>query len=209
MRWLNAGEVEHEGLGEDARDRLLGALGVIGFPLAMWLGTAIGDIQVPIGAYAIPLTLQTLFVILAALSLGPKLGTASMLLYILMGAVGLPVFSDGNAGLATIFGRTGGYLVGFVLCVPIVNYFVRRKDGSVRGWWWTLVGALAGHLAIFAVGVPWLYVVLRLDPAFADATLASVVRNGFVIFLPGMVLKCAIGAIAGYWAAPFAHKRGW
>ncbi|MEO0512427.1 MAG: biotin transporter BioY [Planctomycetota bacterium] len=192
-----------------ALDRVLAGLGVVGYPLLMWAANAGGDFQVPIGDFAIPLTLQTLFVILAALSLGPRLGALSMILYIVMGAVGLPVFSEGNAGLATVFGRTGGYLLGFVLCVPMINGFVRRPDGSLRGWWWTLVGAVAGHLTIFAVGVPWLYAVLSRDPAFADVTFGGVVENGFLIFLPGMAIKCAIGAIAGYWAAPFAHRRGW
>lgn len=213
MSWRGGLQAEGAGDGSQAGtlSALLAAFGVVSFPFLIWASNIwMADFAIPIGDYAIPLSLQSLLVVLAALALGPRLGLASIGLYLFMGAIGLPVFADGNAGLVTIFGRTGGYLVGFLACVWIVNFFVRRRDGSLRAWRWTLLGTFLGHIAIFVVGVPWLYVVLKLDPAFAGgATVGSVVWNGFVIFIPGMMIKCLIAAIAGYWAAPFAHQRGW
>lgn len=202
---------DQDGLDERGLSAVLGAFGVVAFPLLIWASNIwVADFAIPIGSYAIPLSLQSLLVVLAALALGPRLAPASIGLYLIMGAIGLPVYAEGNAGLVTLFGRTGGYLTGFFVCAWLVNIFVRRPDGSLRGWWWTLVGTFAGHLMIFLIGVPWLYVVLKADPAFADsATVASVVQNGFVIFIPGMIIKCLIAAIAGYWVAPFAHRRGW
>ena len=64
--------------------------------------------------YPVPITLQTLFAYLSGAVLGPWLGAASQIIYILLGAIGLPVFAGGRAGLATLLGPTGGYLFGFV-----------------------------------------------------------------------------------------------
>ena len=77
--------------------------------------TLLGAIQVG----ALPITLQTLGVLLAGASLGPKKGPLAVLLYLALGAIGLPVFAGGSAGVGVVFGPTGGFLFGFVLAGKI------------------------------------------------------------------------------------------
>ena len=75
--------------------------------------TAIGAL-VFLPIYPVPVTLQTLFTYLSGAVLGPWLGALSQVIYILLGGIGLPVFAGGKAGLGTLFGPTGGYLIGFI-----------------------------------------------------------------------------------------------
>jgi len=109
---------------------------------------------------AVPFTLQTAFVLLAGMLLRPRWAAASMGVYLTLGAVGLPVFSGGQAGLSALVGPTGGFLVGFALAAPVLAV-VRRaicRDGEGRGRSLEadIAGVLAAELAIYAVGVPWL-----------------------------------------------------
>lgn len=168
---------------------LLRALAVPTFALLTALGAMVA---VPLPPFGVP---QTLMVLLCALALGPKLGMASMLVYIGAGIVGVPLFAEGEAGWVTILGQTGGYLVGFLLCQPVAHAIIRRPDGSVRGWASVIVAGLAVHAVVFAIGVPWLYLVRRFDPSADPITLGRAVFGGFVVFIPGTVLKIAIATL--------------
>lgn len=173
---------------------------------------AIGaQISFPMWPFGVPQTLQTLVVILAALHLGPRWGTASMLLYLLVGALGAPLFSKGEAGFAVILGQTGGYLVGFVACQPVIARCVRRTDGSPRGWGGIVLASLLGHAVVFAIGVPWLYIVRKLDasPAINSITWADALFGGFVVFIPGTILKTIIAVLIARVSLPWAMKRLW
>lgn len=202
---------------DDARDEaglvaLLRLTGIIAFPLliAFTCQTHIWPwLAVPMKPFGVPMTLQTLWVLLAALCIGPRFGVVSMLGYLIVGIFGVPVFSDGAAGLTTILGQTGGYLIGFVACQPVVAAVVRRRDGSVRGWGAMILAVLAGHMVIFAIGVPWLYAVRLLDPQGGAVTIAQAIHGGFVVFIPAMILKSAIAVLIGRWAAPWASRRIW
>ena len=185
---------------DDALTRAhLWALGIPGFALLTALGA---HISVPLPPDGVPMTLQTLFVVLAALCLGPKAGMLSMLLYIAAGMVGVPLFADGEVGLAVILGQTGGYIVGFALCQPIVGMIVRRPDGLPRGWLALIAGVLAAHAIVFAIGVPWLAIV-------RGFTLGRAIEGGLVPFLPGMVVKSAIAVLIGLAVAPWCMRRVW
>ncbi|MBX3361329.1 MAG: biotin transporter BioY [Phycisphaeraceae bacterium] len=173
---------------------------------------AIGaQIAFPLPPFGVPQTLQTLVVILAALHLGPRWGTCGMLAYIAIGAIGAPVFSKGEAGLGVVLGQTGGYLVGFVVCQPIIAACVRRPDGSARGWGGIVLGSLLGHAAIFAIGVPWLYLVRRFDASEAVNSLSirDALYGGFVVFIPGTILKTLIAYLIARASLPWAMKRIW
>jgi biotin transport system substrate-specific component len=215
-RAIEPGAGGAEGLGrDDAAERagtiaLLRLTGVLAFPFLMGLTcqTQLWPwLAVPLPPFGVPLTLQTLWVLLAALSIGPRWGMLSMLGYLIVGAIGVPLFSEGSAGLATIFGQTGGYLVGFVACQPVIARIVRRPDGAVRGWGAMILAVLAGHAVIFAIGVPWLYLVRRLDGE--AITLARALHGGFVVFIPAMLLKSGIAVLIGRWAAPWASRNIW
>lgn len=188
-----------------ATNALLACAGVGLFTFLTALGA---QVAFPLPPFGIPQTLQTLAVTLAALGLGAKLGMASMLLYLALGMIGAPLFAEGDEGLAVLLGQTGGYIVGFIACQPVIHAIVRRPDRTVRSMWWIAAAVVAGHVVIFAIGVPWLYFVRGLEAATA-ITWRDALFHGMVVFLPGMVLKSAIAAIIGRWAAPFASSRGW
>lgn len=169
------------------------------------------QIQFPLPPFGVPQTLQTLVVILAALHLGPRWGSASMLLYIVVGALGAPVFSKGEAGLAVILGQTGGYIIGFVISQPVIAKCVRRSDGTPRGWAGVVLASLAGHAVVFALGVPWLYFVRKFgtDPTLEPITWTRAIYGGFVVFIPGTLLKTLIAVLIARASLPWAMKKIW
>lgn len=160
------------------------------------------QINVPVPPFGIPISLQTLAVILCALTLGPRYGTVAMLLYVVVGALGVPMFAGGRAGIDVILGQTAGYLAGFVVAQPVICWCVRRNDGRVRGWGGMILAVVLGHMVIFAVGVPVLKLVRGL-------TWADAFAGGFVPFIPGLILKSGIAVIIGRIAAPLASRRIW
>ncbi len=165
----------------------------------------------PIGRFGVPQTMQTLVVILAALHLGPRWGTVSMGLYMVVGVLGAGVFSHGDAGPAVIIGQTGGYIVGFILSQPVIARCVRRPDGTPRGWGGVVVASLAGHAVVFAVGVPWLYLVRKLDASTSvnALTLGQAITHGCLIFIPGTIIKTAIAVVIARFSLPWAMRRVW
>jgi biotin transport system substrate-specific component len=133
----------------------------------------------------VPYTFQTFAVLLVGTALGTWRGTAAMALYVLAGAVGLPVYHDGTSGLGQLLGITGGYLAGFVLAALLVGKLAER------GWDRTPIRAallmLAGTLVIYAIGVPVL--------AFAtgmDAPTAA--YRGAGVFMPWDLIKVVVAA---------------
>jgi len=165
--------------------------------------TALGaHIAIPLPPDGVPMTLQTLVVLLSALSLGPRLGMASMALYVIVGMIGAGVFAGGEKGILAILGQTGGYLIGFIACQPVVACIARRRDGSVRGWAAMIVAVLAGEAVIFGLGVPWLAVVNQFG-------LARALEGGFYPFIPGMIIKSALAVLIGRMAAPLSSRYVW
>lgn len=157
--------------------------------------------------FGVPQTLQTLWVVLAALCIGPRFGTLAFLGYVLIGVIGVPVFAEGNYGAATLLGQTGGYLVGFVACQPVVAWIIKKPDGSIRGWGAIIVATLAAHAVIFLIGVPWLWIVHAIDGR--GTTLLQAINGGFVPFIPGMVIKTIIAVVVGLAVVPYAAKKIW
>ena len=112
--------------------------------------------QVYIPTLPIPFTGQTFGVLLVGGALGFRRGALALLLYLLIGAIGLPVFAQGTSGLAKVVGASGGYLVGFVVAAAIIGRLAEL------GWDRHIGGSLAamaiGTAVIYAIGVPWLKV---------------------------------------------------
>lgn len=185
---------------------LLRGVGILFFVLFTALGA---QVYIPLPPFGVPFTLQTLAVILAALSLGPRWGSASMILYVFVGALGVPLFSGGSAGIGTILGQTGGYIAGFLVCQPVVGAIVRRRDGTPRGWGGLILATLAGHAIIFALGVPWLWYVRNSDSGLDPLTFAQAAKGGVLPYLPGMVVKAALAVVIGRLALPHAMRRIW
>lgn len=138
---------------------------IIAFSAAFIGLIALGSwISVPIGS--VPVTLQTLFVLLAGVVLH-RYGVLPVALYILLGAIGLPLFHNGTAGLGVILGPTGGYLVGFVIAALVTGLVYETKSAALR-----ISGLVAGTLAIYTCGAAWL--VLSLGMGIVPAIMTGV-----------------------------------
>lgn len=148
------------------------------------LGTAAlaisAKIQIPF--IPVPMTMQTLVVLMLGMAFGWRLGVATVALYLLEGAAGLPVFAGPSTGMAYMAGPTGGYLLGFLLAAAFTGWAAQR--GWDRDLPRTAVAMAAGHLIVFIPGVAWLAALIGWDKAWS---------LGFVMFLPATLLKTALG----------------
>jgi biotin transport system substrate-specific component len=145
--------------------------------------TAVGaQISIPIGP--VPITLQVLVVLLSGLVLGARLGFLSQLVYVVMGAVGLPVFAGFQGGFAVLYGPTGGYIAAFPIAAFIAGY-VAEKTGKKSGM---LGGSLVGVGVIYLLG--WLRLGLFLGGYFHRALLLGVLP-----FVPLDIGKAALAAL--------------
>jgi biotin transport system substrate-specific component len=146
--------------------------------------TAVGAyLSIPVGP--VPIVLQNLFVMLAGLLLGRRGGVASVGLYLLAGACGLPVFAGGSGGLARFFGPTGGYLIGYLPAVWVIGRISETsRPRALRDG----LALIAGCLVLYACGLAWLKVLTGMD---WPQTLAT----GMLPFLPGDALK-VLAAVA-------------
>ena len=164
--------------------------------------TASAYVSVPF--FPVPLTMQTLAVLLLGGVLGPMAAASSVMGYLALGAMGAPVFHNGLGGLAVLAGPTAGYLIGFLPAAVVMGLAVKWARGAraeratagghlLAGWraFGILVaGAVVASAVIHAVGVPWLAV-------FTGQSLVGAAKIGAVPFLLGDALKAAvaIGAI--------------
>lgn len=150
-----------------------------------------GAAQLVIPMWPVPITGQTFAVLLVGTTLGALRGALSMVLYIALGAIGLPIFTDGSAGWHVIAGPTGGYLVGFVLAAILTGWLAQRSwDRKVVG---AGVAFLAGTAVIYAVGLPWLSVALGQLGYPND--LSATLQAGLFPFVPGDILKAVAAGV--------------
>jgi biotin transport system substrate-specific component len=141
--------------------------------------------QVAIPLWPVPITGQTLAVLLVGSTLGWARGAISMVLYAVLGLVGLPVYSDGSHGAGVLFGATGGYIIGFIVSAALVGWLAERQwDRKVLK---AIVTFVAGSVVVFAIGLPWLAVVLHTD-------LPTTLQYGLYPFIIGGIIKAAIAA---------------
>jgi biotin transport system substrate-specific component len=135
----------------------------------------------------VPVTGQTLGVLLVGASLGPALGGASLVLYLAEGAVGLPFFAQGASGVDVlrVSSATGGYLWGFVVAAALVGWLSRRGwDRSIRS---SLGAMLLGEIVIFGLGLPWLMAAL-------DVPAEKALEFGLYPFVIGDTVKLLLAA---------------
>jgi len=161
-------------LGTAVRELLLLVAGSVFLALA-------ARISVPLPFTPVPVTGQTLGVLLVGALYGPRRGALTVLAYLAEGVAGAPVFAAGRSGLPVLLGPTGGYLVGFVPAAALAGALA----SVTRPVWLRLAGIVLATLVIYAAGVPWLAVAAGM--AAADA-----VTKGLVPFLIGDALKAAL-----------------
>ena len=151
----------------------------------------LGPISMAIPISPVPISLASMAVYLAVTVLGMKLGTLSCLIYLLLGLVGLPVFSGGSAGAAKLFGPTGGYLVGYLFLALIAGAFVGRyTENKWKSIAFAALGMVLGTMVLYALGTAWLAYSAGMD--FQAALWAGVIP-----FIPGDLVKMVIAVLLG------------
>ncbi len=160
--------------------------GLVKTMVAVILGSALlvlsAKVQAPF--WPVPMTMQSMVVLLLGMAYGSRLGLAVVLLYLAEGLFGLPVFAGSNTGPAYMAGATGGYLAGFMLGVVVTGWLAER------GWDRTPLRAFAamaiGHAVLLASGVSWLAWLFGMEKAIAI---------GLTPFWAAALLKTALGAL--------------
>jgi len=148
---------------------------------------AAAQVAIPLPGTPVPMTLQPMAVLLVGGLLGPRLGALSMILYLAMGAAGLPVFTPAVplVGIARLFGPTGGYLLAYPVAAYAVGVLTPGwQPGVSRPWLRTALGVISGLLLIHLGGLAQL--------AILTGNLSAAARFGTVPFLLGDLLKIAV-----------------
>ncbi len=149
---------------------------------------------ITLGFIPVPITAQSLGVMLAGCILGAKRGASAVLLVLLLVAIGLPVLSGGRGGLAVFAGPTAGYLVGWVfgafVCGLIAERLVREEQPELSQFLSFLAAAVIGGIGVvYLFGMPWL--AYMSGKAFFETAAAS------LVFLPGDLIKAFVAMLAG------------
>ena len=150
---------------------------------------------IPIGP--VPIVLQNLFIYLAGLLLGWRWGLASVGVYLLAGALGLPVFAGGLGGIGRIVGPTGGYLIGFLPAVFLIGWISSKGKGKAV---YDILAMVAGTAVIYALGVSWLKILTGMG---WEKTIAV----GMLPFLIGDALKIAAAVPIAKALRPIVNKN--
>jgi biotin transport system substrate-specific component len=164
--------------------------------LAVLGSVAIGiAAQVQIPFFPVPMTLQTLAVLIVGGAFGARLGAATVLLYIAEGVAGIPLFAGGKAGLIVLAGPTGGYLCGFVLAAALVGWLAER--GFDRKASTMLVATFLGAAIVYIPGIAWLASWLMQTKAMdAGTAFQAALAGGLYPFILGDVVKAALAGLA-------------
>jgi biotin transport system substrate-specific component len=142
------------------------------------------QIFIPLWFTPVPITGQTLGVLLIGAALGSRRGALAIILYLIEGGSGLPFFAGGGSGWAAFSGPTGGYLIGFVAAAYVVGWLAER--GWDRKFWTAAAAMLAAEFVIYLFGVPWLAYFVGPGDALP---------LGMFPFIPGDIVKLVIAAL--------------
>ena len=153
---------------------------IVAGSLALWISA---KIQVPF--YPVPMTMQTFVVLVIGMSFGWKLGVSTVLLYLIEGSLGLPVFAgtpEKGIGIAYMVGPTGGYLFGFAISAGFLGWL--SSKGWDRNVFLTLAAMILGTTIIFTFGIIWLGAVIGWEK--------PILEIGIFPFIPAEVFKIAL-----------------
>ena len=155
----------------------------------------LSPLVIPIGP--VPITLANLAMYLSLYLLGGKRGTASCLVYVLIGMAGVPVFAGFTGGAAKLFGPTGGYIVGYLLMVMIAGAVIDRTKSR----WMHGFGMVLGTAVCYALGTLWYCVSM-------DSTVEAALALCVIPFIPGDLVKMAVAMSVGPMLRDRLNKAG-
>ena len=133
--------------------------------------------QITIPLQPVPITLHTLAVLLIGLTYTPREALATLATYLGLGAIGLPVFASYHGGILWLFGKTGGYLFGFLVAAVVMSLI--QQSLKQRGWLQVLLTFMVGQSIIYTMGVAWLATFIGLKAAIAAGVVPFI--------LPGLI----------------------
>ncbi|WP_349957631.1 biotin transporter BioY [Rhizobium sp. ZPR3] len=147
---------------------------------------------IPIGIIAVPITAQSLGVMLAGVVLGAKRGTVAVLLVVVLVTIGLPVLSGGRGGLAVFAGPTAGFFVGWIFAAFVTGYLSERlvkpeQSSLMQGVGFFIAAVAGGVVVLYAFGIAWLTINVGFNKAFV----------GSMGFVPGDLIKAFVAALVG------------
>ncbi|EOR26301.1 Biotin transporter BioY [bioreactor metagenome] len=153
--------------------------------------TAIGAfIRIPVPY--VPFTMQFFFCSISAIILGAKKGALSQLLYVLIGLIGIPVFTRGG-GPQYIFQPTFGYLIGLILSSYIIGKVISKKKNSFKN---VFLANIIGVIVIYLIGVPYFYFINKYYLG-ANISISFAIYYGFLLTIPGDIVKVLITSLVG------------
>jgi len=156
----------------------------------------LSQISIPIGL--VPINLATLSVLCAGILLGSKWGMLSQLIYVLIGAIGFPVFANFRGGLSALFGSTGGYLLGYIIAayvIGLVNEFFNKENSFHL----LVISFIAGFLTYISLGSVWFMIISGMD-------LWKTLMICVFPFLIGDTIKILIAVIICKRLSPYLKK---
>ena len=174
-------------LGEPPPARVSRTRGLAFSALFAALTGATAGLAIPIFVTPVPVTVQVFFIYLAGALGGPWYGGLSLLIYVMLGAAGLPIFAGYNGGIPVLVGPSGGYLFAYPLAGLAIGWVAGRRSPSRREWIRVVSGMILGLALIYAAGIIWLSVYLRLD-------LFQAFLIGGAVFIPVDLLKLVVAA---------------
>lgn len=161
------------------------AMAIIGVMTA--ITCIMGPLTLAIPVSPVPISLTNFAIYITIYVLGTKRGTISYLIYLLIGFVGLPVFSAFSGGAGKLFGPTGGYLIGFIFMALICGFFI---DKWAAKRYMHFIGMVLGTAVCYLFGTAWL--------AYqAGMSFAAALSAGVIPFIPGDLVKIGIALIIG------------
>lgn len=153
--------------------------------------TAIGAfITIPVGP--VPITLQSFFVLLSGIILGSRKAMFSQIAYIMLGLVGLPIFSGFSGGLQHMLKPSFGFLIGAVAAAYCVGK-ITEKENTAKN---LSLAVFAGTVVLYAIGLPYMYYILNIMLA-KNLSIMQVLNMGMLMFIPGDTLKAIIAVFVG------------
>ncbi len=152
-------------------------------------------VAIPIGP--VPIVMQNMFVMLSGLLLGSRWGLAAILVYLLAGICGLPVFAGGTGGIGKLIGPTGGYLIGYIPAVYIIGIISERFNGRL---WIDAIALIVAAMIVYAFGVSWLKTV-------SGMTMSKTLAVGMYPFLIGDAVKIAAAVLIAKSLRPIMKRN--
>ena len=158
-------------------------------------------IQIPL--FIVPVTLQYTMVNLSALTLKKGHGTIAVIIYILLGLIGLPVFASGS-GPGYIFRFGFGYLLGFIGLTMVVSFVYNKLEAKTK--WAGLIATIAGWITLYAIALPYCYFLANFV-MMAPKTVTELLQAFFVVFIPGDIFSMCVSVIVVKQLSVFLRRK--